>query len=136
MRFLVNIDVDDVEKAAAFYGAALGLKTGRRFGDDGIELLGGSSAIYLLRKKPGSAPFQGSDLSREYGRHWTPVHLDFAVDNVDEVVARAVSAGARLEGAIEDRAWGRLARMSDPFGHGFCILQFTGKGYDAIAENA
>jgi len=22
--------------------------------------------------------------------------------------------------------------MSDPFGHGFCLLQFTGAGYDAV----
>jgi len=22
--------------------------------------------------------------------------------------------------------------MSDPFGHGFCLLQFVGKGYDEV----
>jgi hypothetical protein len=24
--------------------------------------------------------------------------------------------------------------MADPFGHGFCFLQFTGRGYDEIVE--
>lgn len=47
----------------------------------------------------------------------------------EDAVERAVSTGARLEDAVEERAWGRLARMADPFGHGFCILQFKGKGY-------
>jgi hypothetical protein len=23
--------------------------------------------------------------------------------------------------------------MADPFGHGFCLIQFTERGYDAIA---
>jgi hypothetical protein len=30
--------------------------------------------------------------------------------------------------------WGRLALMADPFGHGFCFVQFLGAGYDEIAE--
>jgi hypothetical protein len=27
-----------------------------------------------------------------------------------------------------------MARMADPFGHGFCLLQFKGRGYDEIVE--
>jgi hypothetical protein len=30
--------------------------------------------------------------------------------------------------------WGKLALMADPFGHGFCFVQFVGRGYDEIAE--
>jgi len=26
-----------------------------------------------------------------------------------------------------------LALMADPFGHGFCLLQFVGQGYDELA---
>ena len=33
--FLVNIDVPDLEQAAAFYQSAFGLKPGRSFGDGG-----------------------------------------------------------------------------------------------------
>jgi hypothetical protein len=34
----------------------------------------------------------------------------------------------------QNRSWGRIAILADPFGHGFCVLQFSGRGYDAIAE--
>jgi len=129
---LVNIDVDDLERGINFYVRGLGLKVGRRLGGDAVELLGASAPIYLLTKRAGTHPFSGTPLERGYGRHWTPVHLDFAVGDLDAAVERAVSAGAKLEDAIEDRPWGRLARMGDPFGHGFCILQFKGKGYDEI----
>jgi hypothetical protein len=30
--------------------------------------------------------------------------------------------------------WGRLARLSDPFGNGLCLVQFLGRGYDEIAD--
>jgi hypothetical protein len=49
-------------------------------------------------------------------------------------VARAVSAGAILERGAEKHAWGLLAILADPFGHGFCLLQFLGRGYDEIAR--
>jgi hypothetical protein len=38
-----------------------------------------------------------------------------------------------VEIEIQQAAWGRIANLSDPFGNGFCLLQFTGRGYDAIA---
>jgi predicted enzyme related to lactoylglutathione lyase len=48
-------------------------------------------------------------------------------------VQRALVAGAKLEGEIQTFKWGRIAMMSDPFGHGFCILQFIDGGYDNVA---
>ena len=132
MNLLVNVDVDDVQRAAAFYVRALGLREGRRFGKSMIELLGGEAPIYLLEKAPGTLPFADAPAGRDYARHWTPVHLDFAVDDLDAAVERAVEAGARLEGAIVTRKWGRMANLSDPWGHGLCLLQFSGRGYDEI----
>jgi predicted enzyme related to lactoylglutathione lyase len=73
----------------------------------------------------------GGDL-RRYGRHWTPVHPDIVVDDVDAAVARAVGAGAKLEAPAKDTAYGRIAMLADPFGHGFCLLQFNRQGYDAL----
>lgn len=131
---LINIDVDDLEKGIRFYTAGLGLKPGRRLGPDAREMLGASSPIYLLENQAGSRPFEGGTVGRDYGRHWTPVHLDFAAEDIEAAVARAVSAGAILEGRIEKRRWGLLARLSDPFGNGFCILQFEGRGYDELSD--
>lgn len=134
MQLLVNIDVDDLERAVGFYTAAFGLRIGRRFGADAVELIGAVAPLYLLRKPAGSAPCAGAVAPRHYARHWTPVHLDLVVDDLDAAVQQALHAGARLEQPVRDSGWGRLALMADPFGHGFCLVQFLGRGYDEIAD--
>jgi predicted enzyme related to lactoylglutathione lyase len=133
VELLVNIDVDDLERATAFYTTAFGLTPRRRFGDGGIELLGGSSELYLLVKAAGSQAGAKVAQPRDYRRHWTPVHLDFVVPDIDAAVSRAVAAGAVAESGIADHAWGRIAQLADPFGHGFCLIQFSERGYDAVA---
>ena len=133
VELLINIDVPDVDKAIAFYTSALGLKVGRRFARDGVELLGANAPICLLKKPAGSTPTPGA-ARRDYERHWTPVHLDIVVPDLDAALQRARQAGATLEQPVQDRSWGRLANLADPFGHGLCILQFSERGYDAIAE--
>jgi predicted enzyme related to lactoylglutathione lyase len=132
-RLLVNVDVDDLEKAERFYTSALGLRVGRRFGGGGVELIGAEAPIYLLVAAPGTAPFRGAQAVRDYRRHWTPVHLDFAVDDIEAAVARAVAAGARVEVPIAQHEYGKLAVLADPLGHGLCLLQLEGRGYDEIA---
>jgi predicted enzyme related to lactoylglutathione lyase len=130
---LINIDVDDLDRAFAFYTAAFGLRVGRRFGRSAIELLGTGSPIYLLKKAAGTPAGPATHERRRYGRHWTPVHLDFVVGDVDAAVERTVAAGATLEAPTAAHAWGRIAQLADPFGHGLCLIEFTGKGYDEIA---
>jgi predicted enzyme related to lactoylglutathione lyase len=131
---LVNIDVDDLDRAIAFYTAAFALTPARRFGDFGIELTGSSAPLYLLAKPAGSHAVKGTGPRRDYARHWTPVHLDFVVEELDGAVDRARFAGAGLEGEPETHPWGRIAHMHDPFGHGFCLIEFLGRGYDEIAD--
>lgn len=134
MNFVANIDVDDLAKGVAFYGAACGLRVGRRFGSSGVEMLGASAPIYLLAKEAGTPAAETTAQRRTYERHWTPVHLDFVVEDIEATVAKAVAAGAKLEEPISTRRWGKLALMADPFGHGFCFIQFLGRGYDEIAD--
>ena len=133
MQWLINLDVPDLAAAEAFYVAAFGLHAGRRFGDDALELLGAPCAIYLLRKPPGSAPAPAPAVARDYARHWTPLHLDLVVEDLDAACARAIAAGARAEGPVREQAWGCIAQFADPFGHGFCLIRFHGRGYDEIA---
>jgi lactoylglutathione lyase len=135
VELLINVDVDDLERGVRFYCDGLGLRVGRRFGIAAVELLGGSAPIYLLLKAPGSAPFAHTATPRTYRRHWTPVHLDFVVPELEPALARLVGAGATREGEISEHAWGRMALLADPFGHGVCLLQFVGRGYDAIADS-
>lgn len=134
MDLLVNLDVDDLDKARAFYCSALGLKVGRRFGSFGVELLGGQVPIYLLARAQGTPAADTTSQRRDYGRHWTPVHLDFVVGDIEHAVHKAVMAGAQLEKPVAVHKWGKLALMADPFGHGFCFVQFLGRGYDEIAD--
>ncbi|MGH8608275.1 MAG: VOC family protein [Gammaproteobacteria bacterium] len=133
MSFLVNLDVDDLEKAARLYGSAFGLKGGQRVGSFGVEMLGSSAPIHLLVKAPETLVWDTTSQRRDYRRHWTPVHLDFVVDEIESAAQRAISAGAQLEKPIATRKWGKLALMA-AFGHGFCFVQFFGRGYDEIAD--
>lgn len=131
---LLNIDVPDAEAAAAFYVAALGLTVGRRFDDGFIELLGTDAPIYLLEKEPGTSIGPTGGDVRRYDRHWSPIHLDLVVTDMDAAVARALSAGAVQEGEIAEAPYGRLAMFADPFGHGFCLIEFNDRGYDALLD--
>jgi predicted enzyme related to lactoylglutathione lyase len=134
LTVLANIDVDDLAQASDFYCSALGLRVGRRFGTSALELLGACTAIYLLEKGSGTLPSSDSPGRREYTRHWTPVHLDFVVPDLATALTRARNAGASLEGEVRTHNWGRIAVLADPFGHGFCLIEFLGRGYDEIAS--
>lgn len=131
--FIVNLDVPDLAAAETFYTAAFDLRVGRRLGPGALELLGGPTPLYLLQNDAGSAATEDGDV-RDYERHWTPVHLDWVVADIDAALARAVAAGAALERPIRERRWGTIAVLSDPFGHGFCLIQFSDAGYDALVE--
>ena len=61
------------------------------------------------------------------------MHLDVVVDDVEAALARAVAAGASVEGAVRVETWGKIVTLADPFGHGLCLLEFVGRGYDEIA---
>ena len=49
------------------------------------------------------------------------MHLDFVVPELEAAVSRAIEAGATIEGEIQAHNWGRIAHMTDPFGHGICL---------------
>lgn len=134
-ELFVNVDVDDLERAIEFYTRGLGLRLARRlFGGEAAELAGAATRIFLLCK-PDTAPASAQvPLARSYARHWTPVHLDFRVADLDAAVRRACHAGAVLEGAIASHAFGRLATLADPFGHGLCLIELSARGYDAVED--
>jgi predicted enzyme related to lactoylglutathione lyase len=131
MDLLVNIDVPDLSRAIVFYERAFGLRTTRRFGAGGAELSGWPVKLYLLEKSAGS--IGAATDGRRYERHWTPVHLDVVVDNVETALQTALAAGATAETEIRRDVWGKIVVVSDPFGHGLCLIEFLGRGYDEIA---
>ena len=131
MDLLVNIDVPDLAPAEAFYTQAFGLTVSRRFGSGGLELSGLPAKLYLLEKPEGSVG-AAQDL-RRYGRHWTPVHLDIVVDDLEAALDRALGAGAVADAAPLTHVWGKIAVLADPFGNGLCLIEFLNGGYDEIA---
>lgn len=133
-KLLVNIDVNDLDAGVRFYTQAFALRVGRRFGRHAVELLGAEAPLYVLVKAAGTSPFSHAEHKRDYARHWTPVHLDFVVQDVDGAARRLVELGAKLERPVQDRRWGRMANLADPFGHGIDLLEFRGRGYDEILQ--
>ena len=134
MDALINIDVPNLEQAIRFFEEAVGLRLSRKlFGGTVAEMIGASSPIYLITKPEGFSPTLEPGPGRSYKRHWTPVHLDFVVDDLELAVRKAQAAGAKLESEPQSFSWGSLATLSDPFGHGLCLLQWSGRGYDEVA---
>jgi predicted enzyme related to lactoylglutathione lyase len=129
----IYIDVDDLERGVAFYGRAFGLRLGRRLDANWVEMVGAGVPVHLLEKPNGSPACARAGQRRDFGRHWTPVHLDFVVAALEPAVARAEAAGARLERPIETHPWGRLANLADPFGNGVDLIELNAGGYDRIA---
>lgn len=130
-RVLINIDVSNLREAERFYTEAFSLSVTRRF-QGSLELEGLGAPLYLLEKAPGSAALPSGRQTRTYSRHWTPVHLDIVTDDIESALARALAAGAQAESEIHKAAYGRLVLLSDPFGHGLCLIEFNERGYDAL----
>ncbi len=116
MKCEICIDVDDVDRAVEFYVRGIGLEVAKQE-EDWAQLKIGEQTFWLM--KIASGPEGG--ISRNYARHWTPVHLDFHVNDIDQAVERAVAAGGKLE----RRPKKDLANLSDPSGNGVDLVQRT-----------
>lgn len=119
----VSIDVPDLAAGIAFYSQALDFsKVGEPY--PGVATMRrGTFECCLLEKRPGTRPSIKTAERRRYERHWTPVHLDVHVDDLARALARAVAAGAVSEQVFEHPEHGGAAFCSDPFGHGFCLIE-------------
>jgi len=121
-----SVDVPDLEEAVEFYSQGLGFSAVGQVWEDAFELQGAGVRVDLLERAPGSeaTPDDADDESvRTYDRHWTPVHLDLEVEDVESAVERAVDAGATLESGPTSFDGETIATCSDPFGNGFCLIE-------------
>jgi len=132
---LINIDVPDLDRAIGFYRGGLGFTLERTLFERSVaEMTHDGVRIYLIEQAAGSQPVPGSDAKRAYEAHWTPVHLDLVVDDIETARARALDAGATASAPIRAHDWGDLAALRDPFGHGICLVRFSDRGYDLVAD--
>jgi uncharacterized glyoxalase superfamily protein PhnB len=103
--------------AIEFYQKAFGaVEEGRVPGPDGKVM----HAVVRI----GGAPVMLVDEMPEYGAlspkalKGSSVTIHLYVDNVDDFVARAVEAGAKITMPVADMFWGdRYGKLEDPFGH-------------------
>ena len=110
-------------KALEFYADVLGASERMRFpGPDGTvahaEIQIGDSVLIVEDEDPQ----RGTKAPPAGGLAGTPVFQFIYVEDVDEVVARAVKLGATLQRAPQDQFYGdRDAFIVDPFGHGWTV---------------
>jgi predicted enzyme related to lactoylglutathione lyase len=119
----VSVDVPSLEEGIRFYGEAFGFE---RVSEPypGVAVIRTEGAqLLLLAKAAGSMPCRTTGATRHYDRHWTPVHIDFHVDEFKAALKRAISAGAIQEQLFEVQNRPSVAFCSDPFGHGFCLIE-------------
>ena len=109
--------VDGAAKAIEFYQKVFGaIELFRLGGPDGkighAELMINDSVLMLADE----APQMGALSPRTIGG--SPVRILLYVENVDEIVSRAVAAGAKVVRPVEDQFYGdRAGGIEDPFGH-------------------
>jgi hypothetical protein len=53
------------------------------------------------------------------------VHIDFVVDDIAAAAKQALGAGARQESGCVEWRGSKCITFADPFGHGFCLLEFA-----------
>jgi predicted enzyme related to lactoylglutathione lyase len=128
------IEVTDLARGIEFYCSGIGLTLRRQLSRTWVELEGANLPIFLLADRAAMADLGTRTVPRSYERHWTPVHLDFIVPDMDEGVARLIALGASLDRDIKLCEYGRIANMADPFGNGFDLIEFSGSGYDAVSR--
>ena len=119
----ISVDVPNLIDGVRFYTNALGFSKIAEPVPGAVVLRVGTSEICLLEKESGSIPSVCTQEKRHYQRHWTPVHMDFHVDDLRQVLGKALAAGAKQEQFFENPEHGSVAMCSDPFGHGFCLIE-------------
>lgn len=117
--FRINLEVDDIDAAASFYGALLG-QTGRK--------APGARCTFAA----GGVTLQVVDVSASGAPHPAAKALYFTVQDLDAVFARAQSLGClsgddvhgEPAGAISVRPWGeRSFYAEDPWRNPLCFVE-------------
>jgi len=121
-KISVCIDVQEMQKAIQFYTKALECELVKE-GEEYTELSADGLKMYLIERAAGTNPLVTGEAIRSYDRHWTPIHLDFTVSNFEQCLASIIELGGVKEGE-ESGEWGSAAFCADPFGNGFCLMQY------------
>ncbi|HJP76710.1 MAG TPA: VOC family protein [Pseudonocardiaceae bacterium] len=109
----VTVDCVDVARVASFWSALLDRPQGPS--EPGWAYLG------QLDDPQPRLVFQPVT-ERKHGK--VRLHLDIAVDDIDEGIAQVTALGGRFTGGRHDYDTGVVVVMADPEEHEFCLVQY------------
>ena len=115
--FIIDCETDDLDTAAAFWSAALGLEPKKS--DDPAE-----AAYVMLETKP-----QDQHIEVQKVDHSSRVHLDIETNDIEAEVQRLKALGARCIGPI--RSW---VVMEAPTGQRFCVVNPQRGSFEVTAN--
>lgn len=115
--FIIDCKTDDLEGAAAFWAAALGMKTRVLPGEEG------DSYVRLVD------PEDRMHIEVQAVQHESRVHLDIATDDVEAEVKRIEKLGAKRVANV--RHW---VVMEAPTGQRFCVVPGRSEGFKKTAR--
>lgn len=118
----ISIDVPSLDAGLSFYQAVFGFEEIARPFETMSVLDAGNASICVHERSEGTESSASSGEARRYVRHWTPVHLDFHVENLMPIVEKITLAGGNIEQLLLDMGPRPVAFCSDPFGNGFCVI--------------
>jgi PhnB protein len=112
-----NLTIKDAAKAIEFYKKVFGASETMRLAEPSgrighVEMTISGSPIMISDEYP------ELDVLSPVSRGGSTVGIHVYVEDVDQVVARAVAEGAKLLGPVVDEFYGdRAGKLVDPFGH-------------------
>jgi predicted enzyme related to lactoylglutathione lyase len=115
--FIIDCKTDDLESAAAFWGAALGMDVRKLPGDEGKKYVRLDDPQHRLLIEVQSVS------------HPSRVHLDIETDDVEAEADRLERLGARRVEKIN--TWWV---MEAPTGQRFCVVRARGGSFEAEAR--
>ena len=118
----LSIDVPDLEAGLRFYGSVFGFVENARPFPTMAVLDANNVTVCMHEKDAGTKSSPGGAELRRYQRHWTPVHMDIHVHDLDAVLAKVRAEGGTIESEFRTQGPKPVAFCSDPFGNGFCVI--------------
>jgi predicted enzyme related to lactoylglutathione lyase len=115
--FIIDCDTDDLESAAEFWGAALGLES-KRFKEPDEQ--------NYMHLKTAADDYH---IEIQKVNHPSRVHLDIETDNIEAEVHRLEKLGARRLGPIK-----RWVVMEAPTGQRFCVVRQQRSNFNQNAK--
>ena len=113
----VCLDCADADELAAFYARLLGWEVTSTDGQGWVAMRAPDGGTDILLQA--EAAYRPPVWPEEPGGQDKMLHFEIAVDDLDEAVAFAVDAGARV---ADHQPQERVRVMLDPAGHPFCLF--------------